>query len=59
MDDIEGGAGTKPEEQHFERPDAEIAAAVLGRAIHHDCMAAARFADEGSAFEPLDARFHF
>src|SRR5262249_5113627 len=59
MNDIEGGAGTKPEEQHFERPHAEITAAALRRAVHYDCMAAARFTDEGSAFQPLDARFHF
>src|SRR5437868_3058639 len=41
MDDIEGGAAAKAQEQQFEWPESQVAAAAFRRAIHDDRMPAA------------------
>src|SRR5690606_39727850 len=42
----------------FHRSRADVAAATLGRPVHHDRVVALGFAHKGDILDPLDANFH-
>src|SRR5688572_24480265 len=58
VNDIVGGAASGADQDGFHRSRAEIAAAAFRRAVHHDGVTAARFADETHVFNPFDSSIH-
>ena len=56
--DVEGSAGRRAGEDHLHRPHAQIAAAMLRRAVDDHGVTAAGLPDETHAFHPLDPGFH-
>ena len=57
--DVDGGTGSRAHQHQFHRPRAEIAAAVRGRAVDDNGMAAAGFSHEAHLLRPFDPCFHW
>lgn len=55
---IESRTAANPQQYHFHGPNPNITAAVIRGAVHHHGMAAAGFADKGSAVNPFDCCLH-
>jgi hypothetical protein len=51
-------AAARAQQHGLHRPRAEVAAAAVRRAVHHDRMPRLAFAEEGDAFDQLDPEFH-